>query len=135
VVVVGAARQGLALARYLAGHGAEVVVNDRLPASELGAAQKTLIDEKVTWVCGDHPFSLLQGVDLICPSGGVPLDLPLIVEARRRGIPISNDSQIFLEVAPCAVLGITGSAGKTTTTTLVGRIAQAGGCGREQRFA
>ena len=65
----------------------------------------------------------MDGIDLLCISGGVPLELPVIVEARRRGIPLSNDSQIFLESAPCAVLGITGSAGKTTTTTLVGRIA------------
>ncbi len=64
-------------------------------------------------------------MDLVCPSGGVPLTLPLIVEARRRGIPLSNDSQIFLEAVPCRVVGITGSAGKTTTTTLVGRMAGA----------
>jgi UDP-N-acetylmuramoylalanine--D-glutamate ligase len=51
----------------------------------------------------------------------------LIAEAIRLGIPLSNDSQIFLEVVPCPVIGITGSAGKTTTTTLVGRIAEAGG--------
>ena len=50
--------------------------------------------------------------------------MPLVVEAKRRGLPLSNDSQIFLEAAPCRVVGITGSAGKTTTTTLVGRIAQ-----------
>jgi len=51
--------------------------------------------------------------------------MPLVVEALGRGIPLSNDSLIFLEVVPCRVIGITGSAGKTTTTTLVGRMAQA----------
>lgn len=127
VVVIGAARQGLALASYLARRGAHVVLNDRLPASELSAVREGLTDEKVTWVCGSHPLRILEGADLVCPSGGVPLDLPLIVEARQRGIPLSNDSQIFLEAAPCKVIGITGSAGKTTTTTLVGRIAQAAG--------
>jgi UDP-N-acetylmuramoylalanine--D-glutamate ligase len=55
----------------------------------------------------------------------VALTLPLIAEARKLGIPLSNDSQIFLEHAPCPVIGITGSAGKTTTTTLVGRMAEA----------
>ncbi len=69
-------------------------------------------------------LSLLQAADLLCLSGGVPLDMPLVAEAKRRGVPLSNDSQIFLEAAPCRVVGITGSAGKTTTTTLVGRIAQ-----------
>ena len=80
----------------------------------------------VTWACGGHPLELLDGTDLVCPSGGVPLTFPLIVEAQRRGIPLSNDSQIFLEVCPCPTIGITGSAGKTTTTSLVGRmVAQA----------
>ena len=125
VVIIGAARQGIALARYLIHHGATVVLNDRLPMRELKSAQQALAGEPVEWVCGEHPLSLLEGADLVCPSGGVPLTLPLIVEAQRRGIPLSNDSQIFLEAAPCPVIGITGSAGKTTTTTLVGRMAEA----------
>ena len=125
VVVIGAARQGIALVRYLIHHGATVVLNDRLPLGELKTAQQALVGEPVVWVCGEHPLSLLEGADLVCPSGGVPLTLPLIVEAQRRGIPLSNDSQIFLESAPCPVVGITGSAGKTTTTTLVGRMAEA----------
>ena len=74
---------------------------------------------------GHHPVDLLDGCDLVCPSGGVPLTIPLVVEAQTRGIPLSNDSQIFLEAAPCIVIGITGSAGKTTTTTLVGRMVEA----------
>ena len=124
VVILGAARQGLSLARYLSGHGARVVVSDRRPASELRAAQEALAGLPVSWVLGGHPLSLLDGTDLLCPSGGVPLSIPLVGEARARGIPLSNDSQIFLEAAPCPVVGITGSAGKTTTTTLVGRMAE-----------
>ncbi len=125
VLVIGAARQGLALSRFLAERGARVCLNDRRPESELSAARAALADVNVEWALGGHPLTLLDGVDLVCPSGGVPLTLPLIVEARRRGIPLSNDSQIFLEAAPCKVVGITGSAGKTTTTVLVGRVAEA----------
>ncbi len=137
VVIVGAARQGLALARYLLLHGAQVILNDRQPAEELQAARQSLADllaadteqlgaaPRLQWVCGGHPLELLDGADLLCVSGGVPLTLPLIVEARARGIPLSNDSQIFMQLVPARVLGITGSAGKTTTTTLVGRMAQA----------
>jgi UDP-N-acetylmuramoylalanine--D-glutamate ligase len=124
VVIVGAARQGLALARYLSRHAARVVLNDRRPVAELQAEQHELDGLPVEWVGGGHPLSLLDAADLLCPSGGVPLDMPLVAEAQQRGIPLSNDSQIFLEAAPCPVVGITGSAGKTTTTTLVGRIAQ-----------
>jgi UDP-N-acetylmuramoylalanine--D-glutamate ligase len=125
VIIIGAARQGLALARYLARHGADVILNDQLPDNELRGAQQALAGEKVRWVCGGHPLSLLDKADLICLSGGIPLHIPLVKEAQRRGIQLSNDSQIFLEEVPCPVIGITGSAGKTTTTTLVGRIAQA----------
>jgi UDP-N-acetylmuramoylalanine--D-glutamate ligase len=128
VVIIGAARQGLALARYLLLHGSKVVINDKRSLRDLLAAQDSLSDLHVAgydleWICGGHPLSLLKGIDLLCLSGGVPLDLPLVVEAKKRGIHISNDSQIFLEDAPCKVVGITGSAGKSTTTSLVGCIA------------
>ena len=131
IVIVGAARQGLALARYLLLHGAQVRLTDRQPASALAAAQEALADLvdaglPLTWVCGGHPLDLLDGADVVCVSGGVPLNLPLLVAARERHIPLTNDSQIFMQAVPCKVIGITGSAGKTTTTTLVGRIAQAG---------
>ena len=122
MLVIGAARQGLALARYLAQHGAQVVLNDQRSADQLTDARLALADLPLEWVCGAHPLGILDGIDLVCPSGGVPLTLPLIKEAQQRGIPLSNDSQIFLEVCPCLTIGITGSAGKTTTTTLVGRI-------------
>ncbi|MDD5467860.1 MAG: UDP-N-acetylmuramoyl-L-alanine--D-glutamate ligase [Anaerolineales bacterium] len=124
VVIIGAARQGTALAAYLVRQGARVVLNDQRPVESLGEARGALSDLPVTWVCGGHPLSLLDGADLVCVSGGVPLDIPLILEAQKRGLPLSNDSQIFMEAAPCRLVGITGSAGKTTTTSLVGRIAQ-----------
>jgi UDP-N-acetylmuramoylalanine--D-glutamate ligase len=129
VVVVGAARQGIALSRFLIEHGAYVLLNDRRKVDDLSAALDALADlsngnGSLQWVLGGHPLSLLDQADLICVSGGVPLTLPLLVEAQKRNIPLSNDSQIFLELAPCKVVGITGSAGKTTTTSLLGNIAQ-----------
>ena len=124
VVVIGAARQGTALTRFLAERGARVVLTDARPADELQSVINKLSDHPVKWVLGEHPLELLEGADLVCPSGGVPLTIPFVAEAEKRGIPLSNDSQIFLEEVPCPVIGITGSAGKTTTTTLVGRMAQ-----------
>lgn len=129
IVIIGAARQGLALARYLAVHEAVVIVTDQHPASEMQAAIQALAGLPVELTLGGHPMALLEGTDLVCISGGVPLTLPLVQEAQQRGLPLTNDAQIFMETAPCPVVGITGSAGKTTTTTLVGRMARAGWTG------
>jgi len=130
VLILGAARQGQAAARYLMRHGARVTLNDRRPPNEMSAAQEALADLPLTWVLGGHPLELLDEADVICLSGGIPLDNPLVVEAQRRGLPLTNDTQIFMEVVPCRTVGITGSAGKTTTTTLVGRMARCA-CGAQ----
>jgi UDP-N-acetylmuramoylalanine--D-glutamate ligase len=125
VLILGIARQGQAAARYFTRHGAQVTLNDRRNASELEAVHSALADTPVTWVLGSHPVELLDSTDVVCLSGGVPLNNPIVVEALRRGIPLTNDTQVFMEAVPCKTIGITGSAGKTTTTTLVGRIAKA----------
>lgn len=125
VLVIGAARQGLALARFLCSRGAKVILNDKRPAELMKSEKQMLSGLQVEWVLGDHPLSLLSRVDMVCLSGGVPLTLPIVIEARTLNLPISNDSQIFMEAVQAPVIAITGSAGKTTTTTLVGRMARA----------
>jgi len=122
--MIGAARQGEALSRYLSENGADVVLNDQRSEAALADIHGNLSDLNLTWVTGSHPVELLDGADLVCLSGGIPLQLPLVQEAIQRNIPLSNDSQIFLEGVPCPVIGITGSAGKSTTTSLVGEIAK-----------
>jgi UDP-N-acetylmuramoylalanine--D-glutamate ligase len=127
VLVVGLARQGTALTRYLVSVGAKVTVTDIRPASELGQAVTALGEMPVRLVLGDHPLSLLDGTDLVCLSGGVPADGPLAVAARERGIPLANDALLTLERRPARAMGVTGSSGKTTTTTLVGLILEEAG--------
>jgi UDP-N-acetylmuramoylalanine--D-glutamate ligase len=124
ILILGAARQGIALARWLSRHGSIVTLSDSRPLEALASAQTSLADTNVQWAAGGHPLELLDATDLLCLSGGVPLTLPIVQEALKRGIPVSNDSQIFMEVVPCKTIGITGSAGKTTTTTLVGNMAK-----------
>lgn len=124
VVMIGAARQGIALSRFLSEKGASVVLNDRRSEEDLRDTKNELANLGISWVTGSHPLEILDAADLVCLSGGIPLNLPLVQEAIRRGIPLTNDSQIFLEQAPCPVIGITGSSGKTTTTALVGEIAR-----------
>jgi UDP-N-acetylmuramoylalanine--D-glutamate ligase len=120
VAVLGFARQGKALARWLPTVGAQVLVSDMRPAQTL--ATETAQFPDVEFVLGGHPDSLLDGVDLLCISGGVSLDTPIVQTAIQRRIPLANDAQLFLERCPATVIGITGSAGKTTTTTLTGEI-------------
>ena len=124
VIVIGAARQGTALSRYLASKGAQVILTDMHSLDELPPNLPDLEKLGIQLHLGGHPLELLEGADLICVSGCVPLTIPFIQAALQRGIPLSNDSQIFLEACPAQVIGITGSSGKTTTTALVGLMAQ-----------
>lgn len=123
-MVVGLARQGKALTRYLSEHGADVVVTDLKSSGELSEAMGELSDLPVEYVLGGHPHSLLEGAELLFLSGGVPADAGLAVQARLREIPVSNDAQLFVDECPATVIGITGSAGKTTTTSLVHSIVE-----------
>jgi UDP-N-acetylmuramoylalanine--D-glutamate ligase len=124
ILILGAARQGLALARWLSGCGAHVTLSDTRSDKELASSRADLGRLPIQWALGGHPLELLNDCDLVCLSGGVPLDLPIVKEAVKRGIPLSNDTQIFMEEVPCKTVGITGSAGKTTTTALVGEMAK-----------
>lgn len=133
VVIIGAARQGLALARYLARHGAQVTINDRRTADELVEERQSLSKLNLDWALGAHDPQLVRGCDVVFASGGVPFDNPIVVAAGEQGIPLSNDTQVFMDAVPCKTVGITGSAGKTTTTTLVGRIAQGASSGQYGR--
>ncbi|GAB4311551.1 MAG: UDP-N-acetylmuramoyl-L-alanine--D-glutamate ligase [Phototrophicales bacterium] len=120
VLVIGFARQGQALARWLPTVGARVIVTDMRPQDDIDVDLRHF--PQVRFALGGHPLELLDDTHLVCVSGGVPLNLPIVEEAIRRQIPVTNDAQLFLERCPAPVIGITGSAGKTTTTTLVGQM-------------
>ena len=127
VIVLGIARQGKALARWLPSVGARVTLSDRRTADQLGAELNDIDRTRVALALGGHPLDLLDDCDVLCLSGGVPPTLPIVQEAQRRGVRIANDAQFFLERCPAPVLGITGSAGKTTTTALTGAMCRASG--------
>lgn len=124
VLILGAGRQGLASARWLNNHGALVTINDHAPVENLSIPVQQFAGIPVTWVFDGHPIELLNTTDILCISGGIPLDNPVVIESVRRGIPLTNDTQIFIEEVPCPTIGITGSAGKTTTTYMVGDMAK-----------
>ena len=121
VTVVGLAREGTALARFLAERGAVVTVTDQKPRKALKAQMETLEDLPIGYQLGGHPEAVFKA-DIIFLSPGVPFDGPLAEEARRRGIPLSNETRLFTRLCPAPIVGITGSSGKTTTTALVGEM-------------
>ncbi|MDO9545737.1 MAG: UDP-N-acetylmuramoyl-L-alanine--D-glutamate ligase [Pelolinea sp.] len=126
ILVIGAARQGVAATRFLAAHGSQVILTDNRPKEHFADLIYELKNQPVKFAFGEHPLDLLEKVDYVCVSGGVPLESPLVLQARKMNIPLTNDAQLFLDLVPAKVIGITGSAGKTTTTTLVGEIAKLG---------
>jgi UDP-N-acetylmuramoylalanine--D-glutamate ligase len=128
-LVVGLAREGADLARFLAGAGARVCATDRRPAAELSERLAALADLPLSYALGGHPPALLDGCDVVYLSPGVPPELPLAVEARQRGIPLSSATELLLARCPAPIVGITGSSGKTTTTALTGEVFRRAGRG------
>ena len=124
-VVVGAARSGVALATYLAGTGERVRVIDRKSEAELKDVLEQL-PASVDLQLGGYDDSVLAGADVVYASPGVPWDSQLLNDARRRGIKVSSEIDLFLRLCPGTVVGITGTNGKTTTTELTGNVLAAG---------
>ena len=124
-LVVGAGRSGVALARHLTGAGERVRVIDSKPAPELEHTLAQLVPGVEVSV-GGYDERVLDGVDAVYASPGVPWDSELLNFARAAGIAVSSEIDLFLRLCPGTVVGITGTNGKTTTTTLTGTVLAAG---------
>ena len=125
-LVVGAARSGVALARHLTTHGETVRVTDRKSHEELSATLAQMPAQGVEYRLGGHDASVLDGVDVVYASPGVPWDSELLEQARARGVRVSSEIELFLRLCTGTVVGITGTNGKTTTTALTGEVLAAG---------
>jgi UDP-N-acetylmuramoylalanine--D-glutamate ligase len=124
VVVVGAARSGVAAAELLVRRGATVTLTDTRDAIE---DEKRLRDADVRLELGRHVASTLTSADLIVVSPGVPTRQPVLQEARRAGVPIIGEMELASRWLRGRVIAITGTKGKSTTTTLTGRMLEEGG--------
>jgi len=124
--IIGLGREGTALARFLAEQGARVTVSDAKGPEALADAIAQLGGLELHYALGGHPEWILAA-DVLFLSPGVPADAAIAVEARRRGVAVSSETRLFTRLCPAPIVGVTGSSGKTTTTTLVGKMLEAAG--------
>jgi len=127
VLVVGLGKSGVASALFLKAHGARVTVSDTKSGDELHNEIPALLDHGITVETGGHGERTFRGQDLIVVSPGVPTDAPPLVQARALGEQVIGEIELAALFLPGPIVAITGSNGKTTTTTLTGEILTAAG--------
>lgn len=129
VAVVGLGVSNLALIRYLLGKGMVPTACDRLEPGELGETYDELAAQGVAFRLGPGYLDNLEDFDVVFLTPGMPKHLPQIEKAKEAGVVLSSEIDLFFSLCPAPIIGITGSSGKTTTTTLVGEFLGAGGGG------
>ena len=127
VLVLGLAKSGESAARLLDKLGAIVTVNDSKPFEENPAAQG-LLEEGIKVVTGGHPLELLdEDFALMVKNPGIPYSNPMIKKALDKGMPVWTEVELAYLISEAPIVGITGSNGKTTTTTMIGQVLTAAG--------
>ncbi|MCJ1969611.1 UDP-N-acetylmuramoyl-L-alanine--D-glutamate ligase [Lactococcus carnosus] len=122
VLVLGLAKSGESAARVLKALGAIVTVNDGKPFDENPAAQ-SLLAEGIKVITGEHPLGLLEeAFEVMVKNPGIPYDNPMVVRALALGIPVITEVELAYLISESPIVGITGTNGKTTTTTIIAEI-------------
>ena len=127
VVVVGLGKSGRAAAEFLSAKGADVVVSDMKPESELAELATHLRARGVGLDLGGHSESTFAWADLIVISPGVPGSIEPIRKAMARGVPVTGEIELAARFISSPIVAVTGTNGKTTTTSLIGSILKAAG--------
>src|ERR1700730_887456 len=127
VLVVGLGRTGVATALFCAQHDARVTASESRHESELAEVPARLRETGVQLELGGHTEKTFLAQDLIVPSPGVSADNPFLVTARAKGITVWSEIELAYRFLEGRLIGITGSNGKTTTTTLVHHILKSAG--------
>ncbi len=127
VLVVGLGKSGVASALFLARRGARVAVSDAKSEDQLREEIPLLLDQGISVETGQHDERTFRDQDLIVVSPGVAFDVPQLVHARQRGVPVIGEVELAARFLKGHIVAITGSNGKTTTTALAGDILSAGG--------
>ena len=121
IVVIGMGKTGIASAEFLGKHGAKVVATDEKGPDQWGPALTGLAREK--WFSsGNYTVDILTGADLVVPSPGVPPHQEILVSALKKGIPVISEIELAFRFLKVPLVAVTGTNGKTTTTSLLGEI-------------
>ncbi|TYA12997.1 UDP-N-acetylmuramoyl-L-alanine--D-glutamate ligase [Paenibacillus faecis] len=127
VVVLGLAKSGVQVAKTLHRSGAVVTVNDKKTREECPEASE-LEALGISVVCGGHPEGLIHaGVDLVVKNPGIPYSAPPVAKAEKLGIEVVTEVEVAYHLTEVPIIGITGSNGKTTTTTWIGKMLESAG--------
>jgi UDP-N-acetylmuramoylalanine--D-glutamate ligase len=127
ILVLGLAKSGVSAAALLHKLGAFVTVNDSKPLSENPEAQ-SLLEQGIKVVCGGHPVELMEdGFELVVKNPGIPYQNPMIMKAIEKQIPVITEVELAYQISEAPFIGITGTNGKTTTTTLIFEMLKGGG--------
>ncbi|MBV9669350.1 MAG: UDP-N-acetylmuramoyl-L-alanine--D-glutamate ligase, partial [Acidobacteriales bacterium] len=127
VLVVGLGKSGVSSALFLAKRGARVTVSDARPEEQLRGALPALLDAGVAIETGGHGERTFRMQDLIVVSPGVPANQAQLAQARQMGVPIIGEIELAARFLRGQIIAITGSNGKTTTTSLIGRLVERAG--------
>ncbi len=119
VCIVGFGKSGQTAARYLTAQGARVIVNDSKSKQEMNEAIKNMADLKLEFELGKHSSKVFENIDAVILSPGVPPTIEGLAEAKTRGVPILNDIELVRDATQAPIIAVTGSNGKTTTTTMI----------------
>ncbi len=123
-LVCGMARSGISAAELLKSLGADVILQDLKKREDLGDISY-IEDKGIKIYAGKNPDDIAEEMDIIVLSPGIPTDLPFIVNAEKKGVSVISEIELAFMFTPCPVIAITGTNGKTTTTTLTGEILKA----------
>src|SRR6202161_3444969 len=124
VLVVGLGKSGLSAALFLRQKGAQVTVSDMRSAAALAKEIPALLEHGIMVESGGHGLLTFRRQDLIVVSPGVPLDTPEVAQVLRYGMPVIGELELASRFLKGDIIAVTGANGKTTTTTLIGKIYQ-----------
>ena len=126
ITVFGLSRSGIAVSRLLHDLGASLCVTDPKPADKLKTEIDALSDLDIDFLLGGHKPQCIKNKDMLVVSPGVPLDIPILIQAKHEGIPIRGELEVAASVCRTPIVAITGTKGKSTTTVLTGELLKKG---------